>query len=150
MSESHVEGVGVSRSELIHHRDVGIDEIADMDVVADARSVVGVVIVAENHEFLSTAGRDLEADWNQVRLRAMVLTDPGLRIAARDVEVAKRREGKRSIGEAADTSSELRSRGTRWGTPLLPPAWDPGCPCTDRLQRRTYALPPSLCAVSQL
>ena len=66
-------------------------EVGDVDVVADAGSVRGVVVGAENDDALTSAGCRLTGDLDEVSGVRGGLTGPPRRIGAGDVEVAQRR-----------------------------------------------------------
>jgi hypothetical protein len=61
-----------------------------MDVIAHARAVGRVVVVAVDEELVALADGDLAGDLGQQRRRPGRLPDPALRIRARHVEVAQR------------------------------------------------------------
>src|SRR4029453_18019213 len=69
---------------------VGLREIGDVDVVADARTVRGRVVVAEQLQLLPPAGGDLERDRYQVGLRVVPFAVRPVR--ADHVEVAQRHD----------------------------------------------------------
>ena len=59
----------------VEGQQVGGGQVADVDVVADAGAVGGVVVVAEELELLAAAEGDLQGDRDEVGLRVVPLAD---------------------------------------------------------------------------
>ena len=71
------------RGEPLDGGDVGVGEIADVHVVADAGAVGRRIVVAENVDRrLAAHGREQD-ERNEVRLGVMALADLAVRIGAR-------------------------------------------------------------------
>ena len=69
---------------------MGVDEVADLDVVAHAGAVAGRVILAENVHARIDAERRLHAALDQMRRVRRRLAESSLRVGAGDVEIAQR------------------------------------------------------------
>src|SRR3546814_11475557 len=65
-------------------------QVGDVDVVAHAGPVGGVVVVAEDGDGLAPAGDDLAGDLDEVGGDRAELAAASLRVGARDIEVAQR------------------------------------------------------------
>ena len=87
---AEVEGVARSSdAQVFQGQDVGIGQVGDVDVVADASPVVGFVIGAENLHVVPLAGGDVEDQRDQVSLRVVALTHLGIGVRPGSVEIAK-------------------------------------------------------------
>lgn len=54
---------------------MSVSEIDDVDVVAQARAVRRRIVIAEDRDVIALAERDLQDQWDEVRLRVVVLAD---------------------------------------------------------------------------
>src|ERR1700680_1511868 len=63
-------------------------KIDDVNIVADASAVRGVVVVSKYGDSVARNGRSKQ-QWDQVGLGVVFLADPGLRIGAAGVEVSR-------------------------------------------------------------
>src|SRR5918993_2077464 len=70
---------------------MGIDQVLDIDVIADGRTIGSREVGAEYGELFAPPGRGVERTRDEVRFRSMVFTDVAGH--ARDVEIAQRRVG---------------------------------------------------------
>ena len=114
-----------------------------MDVVADAGAVGGRVVVAVQHQLVPAAGRDVEHDRDQVRLRGVALAERADR--ARGVEVAQRRGAEPERGRTPPPASGRprawwRRRGCSAGpaasSASLPPAATPAGSYIDPVEEK--------------
>ena len=69
---------------------MSVSEIDDVDVVAQARAVRRRIVIAEDRDVIALAERDLQDQWDEVRLRVVVLADGAIVECTGCVEVAQR------------------------------------------------------------
>ncbi len=67
---------------------MGLGKVGDVDVVADAGAVWGVVVIAIDGDDWAAAGGGVEHERDQVRFRVVSLADLGIGVGASGVEVA--------------------------------------------------------------
>ncbi len=79
--------------EVSQGADVGVGQIADVDVVADRRSVRGRIIPAHQIERRNLPLHRHQRPRNQVGFRLVHLADPGGRVGAAGVEIAQADRG---------------------------------------------------------
>ena len=87
MSRTDVELAGfATREEIFQRNDMRLREVGHVDVIADAGSIRGWIIVTEESDRL--AGFDgTEQKWNQVRLGLVIFSGANFGIGAGCVEV---------------------------------------------------------------
>ena len=78
-----------ARLDPLEGAEVGVGQVLDVDVVADAGAVGRRVVGAEDGDVLALAERDLEDERDQVRLGRVVLADRAVVGGAAGVEVAE-------------------------------------------------------------
>src|SRR3954466_3079271 len=71
---AQVEVNPLSGSQCFERHEVGLGQIVNVDIVADATAVRGWIVVAENRDPLALAESDLEQVWNQMRFRNMIFS----------------------------------------------------------------------------
>lgn len=80
---------GAALAEIVEAEDVGLGEIGDMDVVADAGAVGGVVVGAEDGDGRSLTEGGLEDEGDEVGFGGVVFAEATLGIGSGGVEVAE-------------------------------------------------------------
>ncbi|MNE95432.1 hypothetical protein D3C80_1935200 [compost metagenome] len=87
---SKVENIaGAAAAQICYRADMGIGEIADMNVVAYTGSILGRIVVSEDSNALPLAQCCLQYQGNQMALRTVVFTDFAAVMSARSVKVAE-------------------------------------------------------------
>src|SRR6266853_5848658 len=86
---------------------MGMGQITYMDVVANARPIIGRIVVSENLHLRSLTGRCLKNNWNQVCLRIMLFATQLRRPCG--VEIAEAHESQ-AVGLLVPMAGPLKSK----------------------------------------
>ena len=89
LADAQIEGHPALLVERLERQNVGVGQVGDVDVVADAGTVRGRIVVAIDLDVRALAQGHLEHERDQVGLGPMVLADVAARVRAGGVEVAQ-------------------------------------------------------------